>query len=65
LHLPFICRFGKDWAEEIARLLPNGRIVLIPGVAHTHEFTAPEQLATVTKQFLEEERRQSMADAEN
>jgi hypothetical protein len=39
-------------AEEVARRLPDGRLVLIPGVAHTLVFTAPEQLATVSRQFL-------------
>jgi pimeloyl-ACP methyl ester carboxylesterase len=46
----------EDWAEKLADLLPNGRIALIPGVAHTLVFTAPEQLATVTRQFLCEPR---------
>jgi len=45
-----ICR--EPWAEEVARRLPDGRLVLIPGVAHTLVFTAPEQLATVSRQFL-------------
>lgn len=45
-----ICR--EPWAEEVARLLPDGRLVLIPGVAHTLVYTAPEQLAAVTRQFL-------------
>lgn len=44
----------ENWAEELARLLPNGRIVLIPEVAHTLVFTAPEQLATVARQFFGE-----------
>lgn len=48
-----ICR--APWVEEVARLLPDGRLVLIPGVAHTLVFTAPEQLAAVSRQFLHDE----------
>jgi pimeloyl-ACP methyl ester carboxylesterase len=44
-----ICR--ERWAEEVAGLLPCGGLVIIPGVAHTLVYTAPEQLASVTKQF--------------
>ncbi len=41
-----------SWAEEVTGLLPDGRLVVIPGVAHTLVYTAPEQLATVARQFL-------------
>ena len=47
-----ICRL--PWAAEVARRLPQGSLVEIPGVAHTLVYTAPEQLAQVTRQFLEE-----------
>ena len=46
-----ICQLG--WAAEVAGLLPQGRLVEIPAVAHTLVYTAPEQLAQVTRQFLE------------
>lgn len=42
----------EEWAEEVAYGIPNGRIVLIPKVAHTLVFTAPEQLANVARQFF-------------
>jgi 2-hydroxy-6-oxonona-2,4-dienedioate hydrolase len=45
----------EEWAEEVAYGIPNGRIALIPDVAHTLVFTAPEQLATVARQFFNEE----------
>lgn len=44
----------ENWAELLARLLPNGRIAIVPDVAHTLCFTAPVALATITKQFFEE-----------
>ena len=36
----------------MAGLLPLGRLVEIPAVAHTLVYTAPQQLAEVTRQFL-------------
>lgn len=44
------------WAEDVAYLLPRGRLVLIADVAHTLVFTAPVELAAVARQFLEEDR---------
>ena len=51
----------QRWAEEAARLLPRGRLVVVPGAAHTMCFTSPEELAHVIRRFLEEERRPSGA----
>jgi pimeloyl-ACP methyl ester carboxylesterase len=48
-----ICRLR--WAAQVSALLPQGRLVEIPAVAHTLVYTAPEQLAQVTRQFLEED----------
>jgi pimeloyl-ACP methyl ester carboxylesterase len=45
---------GTEWAAEIARRLPDGRHVEIPDVAHTLVYTAPEELAAVTRLFLDE-----------
>ncbi|MBV8525592.1 MAG: alpha/beta hydrolase [Acetobacteraceae bacterium] len=47
-----ICQ--EAWAEELAGLAPDGQLAIIPGVAHTLCYAAPEQLATVTVQFLRE-----------
>ena len=49
-----ICRL--PWATEVARLLPEGRLAEIPGVAHTLCYTAPVELAAVTRTFLDEGR---------
>jgi pimeloyl-ACP methyl ester carboxylesterase len=47
-----ICR--PDWAERVARLLPRGRLVVIPGVAHTLVDTSPLELERVCRPFLDE-----------
>jgi 2-hydroxy-6-oxonona-2,4-dienedioate hydrolase len=44
------------WAEEVARKLPNGRLVIIPDVAHTLVFTHPRELAKASLPFLAEHR---------
>lgn len=46
-----ICRHG--WAEEVARRLPQGRLVVIPGVHHTLVFTHPLELVRVCRPFLD------------
>jgi 2-hydroxy-6-oxonona-2,4-dienedioate hydrolase len=45
-----ICR--ADWARHLTGLLPQGRLVEIPQVAHTLVFTAPVELAGATRSFL-------------
>ena len=45
-----VCR--EAWAIEVAKRLPRGKLVQLPGVAHTLVFTAPQPLAEVTKPFL-------------
>ncbi len=44
----------QDWAEGVARLLPNGRLVVIPGAPHIVNFNAPNLLAQVVLPFLAE-----------
>lgn len=46
---------NQEWCEEIARLCPRGRLAIIPGVAHTLCYTAPVELARVTKDFVNKE----------
>ena len=45
---------NQRWCEEIARLCPQGQLEIIPGVAHTLCYTAPVQLADVSRSFLSE-----------
>ncbi|WGF90856.1 alpha/beta fold hydrolase [Marinivivus vitaminiproducens] len=47
-----ICR--ADWADDLWRLLPNGRLVVIPKQAHTLVYTASHDLTGVTEPFLRE-----------
>ena len=49
-----ICRQG--WAERAARSLPQGRLVVIPGVAHTLVFTSPLEMDRVCRPFLDKAR---------
>jgi 2-hydroxy-6-oxonona-2,4-dienedioate hydrolase len=53
-----VVRGSKDpivpqrWAEEAARLLPMGRLVVVPGAPHTLVYDAPSELARVVRPFL-------------
>ncbi len=42
----------QRWAEEATRLLPIGRLVVIPGAAHTVNYAAPLELVRVVRPFL-------------
>lgn len=47
---------SQSWAEEVTRRLPNGRLLVIPGCAHTINLEAPLELYRVTRPFFEQER---------
>lgn len=47
----------QDWAEAVTRQLLQGRLVVIPDVAHTLVFTAPSELVAVTRQFFDAQKR--------
>jgi len=42
----------RRWAEEATRLLPNGRLVVMEGAAHTINYSQPARLAEVIWPFL-------------
>jgi pimeloyl-ACP methyl ester carboxylesterase len=44
----------QRWAEEATRLLPKGRLVVIPGAFHTINFSSPLELIRVMVPFLAE-----------
>src|SRR5699024_8982229 len=46
-----ICR--HSWAEEVAQRLPQGRLVVIPGIHHTLVFTHPLELIRVCRPVLD------------
>ncbi len=43
----------QDWAAAVARLLPCGRLVVIPGGAHTVNYSTPQRLVRVLRPFLQ------------
>jgi hypothetical protein len=45
---------SAKWAEQAARLLPRGRLVVIPDGAHALNLDSPAELALVVRQFLGE-----------
>jgi 2-hydroxy-6-oxonona-2,4-dienedioate hydrolase len=46
----------QRWAEDVTRLLPHGRLVVVPRAAHTMNFTSPDELARVVRPFVERDR---------
>lgn len=44
----------QRWAEETVRLLPDGRLTVISGAAHTLNYSAPQRFARVIRTFLDE-----------
>ena len=41
----------QPWVEEVTRLLPCGRLVVMPGVGHTVNYSAPRRLGTPNPAF--------------
>ena len=42
----------QRWVERVCRLLPHGELAVIPGAAHTINYTGPDALVAVVKPFL-------------
>jgi pimeloyl-ACP methyl ester carboxylesterase len=57
-----VVRGGRDtlvrqgWAEEVTSLLPDGRLVIVPGAPHSVQYTAPVVTAAVIRDFLRDVR---------
>lgn len=45
---------NQDWAERVVRGLPDGKLAVIPGVAHTLVYTHPRELVAASREFLAE-----------
>jgi pimeloyl-ACP methyl ester carboxylesterase len=43
---------SQRWAEDAARSLPRGQLIVLPGEAHAVNFSAPERLARIVNTFL-------------
>jgi pimeloyl-ACP methyl ester carboxylesterase len=43
---------SRTWAEEVARLLPNGGLTVLPHAPHAINYSAPEALAALVLSFL-------------
>jgi pimeloyl-ACP methyl ester carboxylesterase len=50
---------GQSWAEQAAALLPQGRLVVVPGQPHAAHYTRPEFVAEIVRELLIEEREQA------
>ncbi len=46
----------REWAVEVAELLPFGRLVEVPGAGHTLNYSAPDELAQITRSLVKGER---------
>jgi len=44
----------QDWAEEIARRAPRGRLEVVPGAAHAVHHSHPQALGKLVRNFLQE-----------
>lgn len=40
----------QSWAEEVARLLPHGRLAVIPGAPHATNYACPEAFAQLVRE---------------
>lgn len=44
----------QSWVEKMARLLPSSRLVILDGVSHVANYTAPHELVRVVRAFLKD-----------
>jgi 2-hydroxy-6-oxonona-2,4-dienedioate hydrolase len=46
---------SREWAEQVAALLPRGRLVVVPGEPHAVPYTKPELVAGIVGELIAEE----------
>lgn len=57
-HPALVVRSGRDaivsqeWAERVARALPDGRLTVIPGEPHAAHWSAAADVARIVEEFL-------------
>jgi len=42
----------QGWAERVARTLPRGRLVVVPGAPHALNYSTPDEFALVVREFI-------------
>lgn len=60
-HDPIVPQY---WAEEVTYLLPLGRLTVVPGTAHSMNYTAPDKFVRVLLPFVQG-RRDDQTTTEN
>jgi 2-hydroxy-6-oxonona-2,4-dienedioate hydrolase len=53
---------GAGWAEQVAGLLPSGRLVVVPDEPHAVHYTRPELVADIVRDLLLEESEQARGE---
>lgn len=43
---------SQEWAEHVASIVPDGRLIVIPGYCHTIHFIAPDAFVDAIRPFL-------------
>jgi pimeloyl-ACP methyl ester carboxylesterase len=43
---------SQEWAERMVQLLPRGELLVMPGLAHTINYTAPVRFVEAIRHFL-------------
>jgi 2-hydroxy-6-oxonona-2,4-dienedioate hydrolase len=46
---------SREWSEQVASLLPRGRLVVVPGEPHAVHYTRPDLIAGIVRELLVEE----------
>jgi 2-hydroxy-6-oxonona-2,4-dienedioate hydrolase len=46
---------GDEWVRDIVRMLPNGRLVVVPGEAHAVHYTRPRLVARIVREAVADE----------
>jgi pimeloyl-ACP methyl ester carboxylesterase len=46
---------SREWAEQVADLLPHGRLVVVPGEPHAVPYTRPDLVSGIVQELIAEE----------